>query len=39
MFKKKVTTTTPKKEDFVVNMVLEVTAYSQMLENVVFKEK
>jgi hypothetical protein len=38
MFREKVATTTTKKED-VVNMVLAITTYSQMLENVVFKEK
>lgn len=39
MFREKVMTTTPKEEDVVVNMILAVITYSEMLENVVFKEK
>jgi hypothetical protein len=39
MFTKKVMAAIPKKEDVVINMVLVVMTHSQILENVVFKEK
>jgi hypothetical protein len=39
LFTKKTMTTIPKKENVVVNMVLVVITHSQILENVVFKEK
>jgi hypothetical protein len=39
MFKEKAKAIAPKKDDLVVNMVLETIAHSQVPENVVFKEK
>ncbi len=39
MFRKKVVTATPKKENVVVNMVLVVITCNQVLKNAVFKEK
>jgi hypothetical protein len=39
MITKKAMVAIPKKEDVVVNMVLVVITCSQILENVVFKEK
>jgi hypothetical protein len=39
MFKEKVATIAPKKEYVVVNMVLVITTYNQILENVIFKDK
>jgi len=39
MFKEKVMAATPRKENIVVNMVLQVTISSQILENVIFKDK
>ncbi len=38
-FKEKATTTAPKKENIVINMVLGIITYIQILENVVFKDK
>jgi hypothetical protein len=39
MFKEKATTNPPKKENVAVNMVLAITTRTQILENVIFKEK
>ncbi len=39
MFKEKVTTSEPKKEDVTINMVLAITTCNQIPKNVVFKEK
>ncbi len=39
MFREKAIVATPKEDNVVVNMVLAITTYSQIPENVVFKEK
>jgi hypothetical protein len=39
MFREKAIMATPKEDNVVVNMVLAITTYSQIPENVVFKEK
>jgi len=39
MFKEKAMKVAPKKDDVVVDMVLAITTHSQILENVIFKEK
>jgi hypothetical protein len=41
MFKEKVMMATPKNKDVTINMVLEITTYSQILDNIVvlLKEK